>query len=414
MLEVKKIEIQSLTIPGDDCRWRKEITDSVNANVEKIDDIDEAGSELVGIIETLTAKVDEEVEMNLSKLTERVEQLERDTTRETDMMYDGSKGILSLWDRVEQVDALLLRVLGVCSESPETAHGATIRPEHDHRVEQEGQYWCDKCAKTIADKDVFHYKGSMSHTFGNFSEDGFCEYHQVKFIPSPTETPQESVLRPFQKEVRTWATETFPSQTRQSILAHLRKEVKELRESGNPEEAADCLLLLLDYAEFCGFDLLEASKAKLAINRTREWGEPDHEGVFEHVETPEAEEPKWCCTASFGEHDPTCKNYVASEAEELEQVDVGHILSQAERIVRKHDWMGLANNFERVAPELLRAWNRRGVTIGSRDDYISVLRGQIERKDKEIERLEARIQHMRETAANCTLAGRGFRCDNTL
>ncbi len=50
------------------------------------------------------------------------------------------------------------------------------------------------------------------------------------------------------------------------------------------------------------------------------------------------------------------------EAEEPEHFDVREILNQAERIVRKHNWIGLANNIDRLAPELLRAWNRRAGT----------------------------------------------------
>ena len=93
-----------------------------------------------------------------------------------------------------------------------------------------------------------------------------------------------SELSAFQWTVGAWQTETFPNATKESRIAHLKKEVKELAIYHLPEEAADCLLLLLGHAYVCGYDLLEEAKRKLEINRNRKWGEPDHEGVVEHIE----------------------------------------------------------------------------------------------------------------------------------
>src|SRR5688500_6120693 len=72
-----------------------------------------------------------------------------------------------------------------------------------------------------------------------------------------------------------WADQTFRDQTSEAILEHLKREVKELQESGSPEEAADCLLLLLSYAHKCGFDLMEQAIRKHRICRQRQWGSPD-------------------------------------------------------------------------------------------------------------------------------------------
>ncbi len=87
----------------------------------------------------------------------------------------------------------------------------------------------------------------------------------------------------FQKEVGTWGNETFTKAHPDSIIAHLRREVTELQNSHRPEESADCLILLLHHAHRVGYDLLEEAKKKFEIIKKRKWGEPDKEGVVEHI-----------------------------------------------------------------------------------------------------------------------------------
>lgn len=79
-----------------------------------------------------------------------------------------------------------------------------------------------------------------------------------------------------------WSAATFPLQTPASILAHLAEEVVELQESLEPEEAADCLLLLLGLAAVRGFSLWEAATSKHAVNKARRWTAPDPNGVVHH------------------------------------------------------------------------------------------------------------------------------------
>lgn len=97
-------------------------------------------------------------------------------------------------------------------------------------------------------------------------------------------------LDDMQLVVGQWAEATFPQATKGSIVAHLRREVEELAASahlGPPEdeerEAADCLLLLLHFAHRRSFSLFAAAAEKFAANQQRQWGQPDSEGVVEHV-----------------------------------------------------------------------------------------------------------------------------------
>jgi NTP pyrophosphatase (non-canonical NTP hydrolase) len=102
-----------------------------------------------------------------------------------------------------------------------------------------------------------------------------------------------------QAEVGRWAERVFVRATPATVVAHLGREVAELAEvEATPfpdrdrpasarglagREAADCLLLLLHYAHQRGFSLREAAEAKFAAIQGRTWGEPDAEGVVEHV-----------------------------------------------------------------------------------------------------------------------------------
>lgn len=100
-----------------------------------------------------------------------------------------------------------------------------------------------------------------------------------------------------QTRIGQWGNRTFPLSTPLSIVAHLRREVVELEDEiiratsplfeTNPgavqEEAADCLMLLYHLAHRLGFDLHDAAEVKCSINQQRTWGEPDAEGVVEHV-----------------------------------------------------------------------------------------------------------------------------------
>lgn len=107
-------------------------------------------------------------------------------------------------------------------------------------------------------------------------------------------------LDELQKAVGEWGVSTFPHSTVETIHLHLMREVDELGadlekwdRQQRPvksdvhwptvvEELADCVLLMLHIAHRRRFSFGAVLEQKFAINQTREWGEPDAEGVSEH------------------------------------------------------------------------------------------------------------------------------------
>lgn len=105
----------------------------------------------------------------------------------------------------------------------------------------------------------------------------------------------------FQEAWGEWADATFPNSTRESIASHFREEAREFAggeiiEAGqvvemhgpsfDPEEAADCLLLLLHDAHKAGYNLMEVALQKAKVNIERDWDVDDDagHGHFKHKE----------------------------------------------------------------------------------------------------------------------------------
>jgi len=102
------------------------------------------------------------------------------------------------------------------------------------------------------------------------------------------------------KEVTDWQEATFEVIETQGLLNHLGQEVKEayyaVRYGHNEKhlEFADCFILLMGAAKADGMsyeDICQAISEKLEINKKRVWGEPDSNGVINHVK----EEDLVCC-----------------------------------------------------------------------------------------------------------------------
>lgn len=93
-------------------------------------------------------------------------------------------------------------------------------------------------------------------------------------------------------ELHKWQLATFPGATAKSKIAHLQKEVDELVEDPSDiHEHADAWMLLIGAAAIQGYnldDVLGAIREKLEINKGRKWGEPDAQGVVEHVRDGDA------------------------------------------------------------------------------------------------------------------------------
>ena len=117
-------------------------------------------------------------------------------------------------------------------------------------------------------------------------------------------------LQTLMNDISEWSDATFgDGQRNPAIVYHLKKEVDELIEALHKSNAlgadnsvgvgelkrqlnktemefADCFMLLLDSAHHFGLtaeNLLELTREKLEINKKREWGKPDDNGVVEHI-----------------------------------------------------------------------------------------------------------------------------------
>jgi len=116
---------------------------------------------------------------------------------------------------------------------------------------------------------------------------------------------QSTELQNLMDEIGAWSNKTFDNGNHTpkrsiSISYHLQKEAKELTEAleryfANPSQAnkdavrkeiADVTTLLLDSGSKFGMTarqiILEGFK-KLEINKKRTWGQPDQNGVVEHI-----------------------------------------------------------------------------------------------------------------------------------
>lgn len=82
--------------------------------------------------------------------------------------------------------------------------------------------------------------------------------------------------------IETDADRIFPNRTDSSMFLKMFSELGELIDSGDSEEYADVMIMLLDYGSRKGFAIEEVIRRKMAINLDREWKMSDL-GVMKHV-----------------------------------------------------------------------------------------------------------------------------------
>lgn len=92
------------------------------------------------------------------------------------------------------------------------------------------------------------------------------------------------------KDVVKWQRDTFPGSHIYSKLQHLKKEISEVETAKSfdeaKEELADCFILLMGACDSLGLNydgITEAVKSKMIINKLRQWGTPDKDGVVLHI-----------------------------------------------------------------------------------------------------------------------------------
>ena len=89
------------------------------------------------------------------------------------------------------------------------------------------------------------------------------------------------------EEVGMWADKTFPESTPESMIEHIKREVKELEEADGKkelgEEMADIVLILMHLAHRKKIHLYGEIMGKFKVCKERTWGKPDAQGVRRHV-----------------------------------------------------------------------------------------------------------------------------------
>ncbi|MDX9789302.1 MAG: DUF550 domain-containing protein [Candidatus Kapabacteria bacterium] len=121
---------------------------------------------------------------------------------------------------------------------------------------------------------------------------------------------EENKLQKLMDDISSWSDSVFGvDQRNPGIVYHLKEEVDELieaqveclRKLSDPRttsedldisvekvtnEFADCFMLLLDSAvhfHYTADELIYATRRKLEINKKRKWGNPDKNGVINHI-----------------------------------------------------------------------------------------------------------------------------------
>lgn len=130
---------------------------------------------------------------------------------------------------------------------------------------------------------------ALDRTIDDLLASGAIECSGLREVPTYT----ASTMTMLQTAIGSWARNTFPDNTAERIMAHLRTEVAELSEAVvNPgatnrsvdEELADVAILLLSLAEYMGINLRDAIRRKHEKNLDRTFAYDESVGFDRHIE----------------------------------------------------------------------------------------------------------------------------------
>jgi predicted house-cleaning noncanonical NTP pyrophosphatase (MazG superfamily) len=113
---------------------------------------------------------------------------------------------------------------------------------------------------------------------------------QIKAYNKQIEENIQSAMdwQALQDELHDWTVEKFGNPTNPiPSLNHLREELEELiADHQSAEEWADCFIILIHAAKKAGLDMTQIYSFitdKHFINKSRQWSEPDENGVCHHI-----------------------------------------------------------------------------------------------------------------------------------
>lgn len=142
---------------------------------------------------------------------------------------------------------------------------------------------------------IAHFVSAYAASWGGYNsgdikfQQGLAELMKSSKIAS--DAVRNESLEEVMADVVAWQNIQFPDSNPSSIAAHLLEEAYELYyEPTNAEEIADVMMLLTGLCARNGVNLTEALARKLKINKARTWGEPQPNGVINHVRTEEETE----------------------------------------------------------------------------------------------------------------------------
>jgi len=136
------------------------------------------------------------------------------------------------------------------------------------------QYWVEK----HRDLDTDYVKEGTWRSVKRMN-DGYTNYRHHRW-----QRRLVGDLEAFQFRARQWSAKTFPGQSEQSMIDHLRDEVNnEVHVGCDAEELADVGLLLLALAGRRGISLSQAMHRKHELCRNRKWHQDAGKGFPGHV-----------------------------------------------------------------------------------------------------------------------------------